>query len=144
VYCLFFSAEPLIIWLFISNHYPINFCNRNALCFLGDTDMIFYNYISFALWNVNELTYIANNHCCYIQVFRNKGPWPIRETIQSANHYRLITRKEVSKALKVCLLGKYSSNHRSELDIVMKICFCNKTTKLANNGTTRCQQTSPL
>jgi hypothetical protein len=29
------------------------------------------------------------------QVFRNEGPWPIRDTAKSLAYYRLITRKEV-------------------------------------------------
>lgn len=29
------------------------------------------------------------------KVFRNEGPWPIRDTVQCAAHYRLVTRKDI-------------------------------------------------
>ncbi|KAJ9595929.1 hypothetical protein L9F63_012876, partial [Diploptera punctata] len=29
------------------------------------------------------------------KVFRNEGPWPIRDVVPSAGHYRLVTRKDI-------------------------------------------------
>jgi hypothetical protein len=42
---------------------------------------------------------IATIRCFSAQVFRNEGPWPIRDTAKAAAHYRLIAREDIFKGV---------------------------------------------
>jgi hypothetical protein len=38
---------------------------------------------------------VVSIHCYCIQVYRNEGPWPIRDGTRSLAYYRLNTRKDI-------------------------------------------------